>query len=69
MSTIGDVMRAVKDVLLIQSQVERIEKEIEAQSVRFGRLADTVADIDKRLFAIERVIDLGVRQSQQKRIE
>jgi hypothetical protein len=68
MSTIRDVLSAVKDVLLLQSQVEGLEKEVTEQNKRVGRLVGTVTDIDKRLYALERIIDLGARQSQQKRI-
>ena len=68
MSAITDVLRAVKDVLLLQSQVERMEAQIAAQNERFAKLADSITDIDKRLYAIEKVIELGVRQSRQKRI-
>ena len=69
MSTIRDVLSAVKDVLLLQSQVERMEEEIVEQGLRVDRMASTVTDIDKRLYAVERIMDLGMRQSQQKRIE
>jgi hypothetical protein len=69
MSAISDVLRAVKDVLLLQSQVERMEEEIGVQNERIGKLTDSVTDIDKRLYAIERMMDLGVRQASQKRIE
>lgn len=69
MSTIRDVLSAVKDVLLLQSQVERMEEEIAEQGLRVDRMANSVTDIDKRLYAIERIMDLGARQSPQKRIE
>ena len=69
MSAISDVLRAVKDVLLLQSQVERMEEQIMAQNERTGKLADSVTDIDKRLYAIERMMDLGVRNARQPRIE
>ena len=69
MSSIGDVLRAVKDVLLLQSQVEQLDEQLAAQEGRIGNLADRVTDIDKRLYAIERIMDLGVRQARQPRIE
>jgi hypothetical protein len=69
MSAIGDVLRAVKDVLLLQSQVERMDEEIFGQNERIAKLVDTVTDLDKRLYAMERMMDLGVRQASQKRIE
>jgi hypothetical protein len=69
MSAIGDVLRAVKDVLLLQSQVERMDEELSGQNERIAKLVDTVTDLDKRLYAMERMMDLGVRQASQKRIE
>ncbi len=68
MSAISDVLRAVKDVLLLQSQVERMEEQITAQNERVERLAGSVTDIDKRLYAIERMMDLGARQARKPRI-
>ncbi len=69
MSTIGDVLKAVREVLLLQSQVERLDEQIGAQESRLASLADRANDIDKRLYAMERIMDLGARQAQQKRIE
>jgi hypothetical protein len=68
MSAISDVLRAVKDVLLLQSQVERMEEQIAAQNERVEKLAGSVTDIDKRLYAIERMMDLGARQARKPRI-
>jgi hypothetical protein len=65
MSAIGDVLRAVKDVLLLQSQVERMEEQIVVQNDRVAKLADTVTDIDKRLYGIEKVIDMAAQRGQQ----
>lgn len=68
MSSIGDVLKAVRDVLLLQSQVAQLDEQIEAQDARLAALTDKVTDVDKRLYALERIIDLGARQSAQKRI-
>jgi chaperonin cofactor prefoldin len=69
MSTIGDVLKAVREVLLLQSQVEQLDEQIEVQESRLSKLSDQMNDIDKRLYALERIIDLGARQSGQKRID
>jgi hypothetical protein len=32
-------------------------------------MSDKIVDLDKRLYALERIIDIGARQSRQKRID
>jgi hypothetical protein len=68
-STIGDVLRAVKDVLLLQSQVEQLDDELRGQEGRIANLTDKVTDLDKRVYAIERIMDLSSRQARQPRLE
>ncbi len=69
MSTIGDILKSVREVLLLQSQVELLTKEVSEQNKEMRAVSDKIVDLDKRLFSIERIMDLGARQSQQKRIE
>ena len=68
MSAITDVLRAVKDVLLLQSQVERMEEQIAAQNSRVERLADSITDLDKRLVRIETMIEMTARGPQPPQI-
>lgn len=68
MSTIGDVLRSVREVLLLQSQVERLEEQIDEQNGELKRIGFMVIDLDKRLFALERVIDLAARGPKRGRL-
>lgn len=69
MSTIGDILKSVREVLLLQSNVELLTKEVDAQNREMREMSDKIVDLDKRVYAIERIMDLGSRQSVQKRIE
>ena len=69
MSTIGDLLKAVREVMLLQSHVERLTDEVAEHNHEMKDMSDQIVDLDKRLYAIERIMDLGVRQTQQKRID
>ncbi len=69
MSTFGDAVKSIRDILLLQRDVQDLERVVSGQRGEIGRLTDQVIDLDKRLYAIERIMDLGARQPQQKRIE
>ena len=69
MSAIGDILKSVREVLLLQSQVELLTKEVSEQNTEMRAVSDKINDLDKRLYAMERIMELGARQSQQKRIE
>ena len=59
----------MKQVLLLQDRVERMEKRIDSISGDVDGLADMAHDLDKRLYALERIIDLGARKTRQPRLE
>lgn len=69
MSTIGDILKSVREVLLLQSQVGLLTKEIDEQNKEMRHMSDKIVDLDKRVYAIERIMELGARQQAQKRIE
>ena len=69
MSTFGDAVKGIRDILLLQRDVQDLERVVSGQRGEIDRLSSLVIDLDKRLYAIERIMDLGARQSQQKRIE
>lgn len=69
MSVFSNALSTLKQVLLLQDRVERMEKRLDTMSDDVDGLADMAHDLDKRLYALERIIDLGARQSQVKRIE
>ena len=69
MSTLSNALAGLKQVILLQDRVERMEKRLDMMSADVDGLADMAHDLDKRLYALERIIDIGARQAQQKRIE
>ena len=69
MSAMGDAFAALKSVVLIQDRVERMHSDLETTAKDLSRLKDFVHQIDKRLYAIERIVDLGSRQARQPRLE
>ena len=69
MSPISDAFTALKNVVLLQERLDSVRKDLSVTTGDLKALTEKVVDIDKRLYAAERVIDLGVRQSRQKRIE
>ena len=69
MSTIGDILKSVREVLLLQSQVGLLTKEVDEQNKEMRHMSDKIVDLDKRVYAIERIMELGARQQAQKRIE
>lgn len=74
MSAFGDAFTAMKNVILMQERLERMQMDVTGLAEGLDGLQDFTHDLDKRLYALERIVDLGARQSQrsrpqQKRIE
>ncbi len=69
MSTFGDALKALKQVILLQDRVERIDQRMGRMADDIDGLAEVSHDLDKRLYALERIIDIGAQQARQKRIE
>jgi hypothetical protein len=61
MSSIGDALKGIKQILLLQEQVKRLEQVGEKQSAALDRLADDVIAIDKRVIRIETMIEMAGR--------
>ena len=69
MSTFGNAVKGIRDILLLQRDVQDLERVVSGQRSEIDRLTDQVIDLDKRLYAVERIMEFGSRRSQQKRIE
>lgn len=67
MSTFGDAVKGIRDLLLLQRDVQDLEKVVSGQRGEIDRMADQVIDLDKRLYAVERIMELGARQTRQPR--
>ena len=68
MSALSDTLQGIKQVLLLQEQVRRLETAGERQSAALDRLADDLIAVDKRVIRIETMIEMTTRQSNQQRI-
>lgn len=69
MSTIGDILKSVREVLLLQSQVERLEEQIGGQNDELRQIARDMIGLDKRVVRIETMIEMSARGGQPPRIE
>lgn len=63
MSTLGDVISGIKQVLLLQSQVEALEDSIQKQTRDIRKLADDLVGVDKRLVRIEAFMEIATYRS------
>ena len=69
MSNFGDTLKGIRDLLLLQRDVRDLERTVDTQRDELEDHADQIIDLDKRLYAMERIMDLGLKQTLQKRIE
>jgi hypothetical protein len=69
MSAAGDAFQALKNVLLIQSDVERTRRDVAQAVADLRGLREYVNEIDKRVVRIETMIEMTSRGSQSPRIE
>ena len=69
MSSFSDTLKGIRDLLLLQRDVRDLERAVDTQRDELEDHADQIIDLDKRLYAMERIMELGLKQTQQKRIE
>jgi hypothetical protein len=69
MSTLGDAVKGIKQLLLLQEQVRQLERVAELQSTAIGRMTDDLIALDKRVVRIETMIEMSARGSATPRIE
>jgi 3-phenylpropionate/cinnamic acid dioxygenase small subunit len=69
MSMLGDALNGVRQILLLQEQVKRLEAVGEKQRDATVRLTDDLIALDKRVVRIETMIEMTARQAPQPRIE
>lgn len=63
MSALGDALQGIKQLLLLQEQVRRLEAAGERQSQALERLADDIIGMDRRLVRIETMIEMTTGRS------
>lgn len=69
MSSFKDAMSAIKSVILMQSDIENLRKDIGELSSNVGGLKIFAHEIDKRVVRIETMIEMTSRGGQTPRLE
>lgn len=57
MGAVGDILAGIKQVILLQENVARLQRDVEGLADDFRRLRDYAGDIDKRVARIEGVME------------
>lgn len=57
MGTIGEILAGVKQVILLQENVERLQKDLEGVADDVRRIRDYAGEIDRRVARIEGVME------------
>ena len=63
MSSFGDALKGVKQLLLMQDQIQRLEKISDRQNATIDGMADDVIAIDKRLIRIETLVEVAMARA------
>ena len=58
MSALGDAMKGIRQILLMQDQIQRLESVAERQNQSIVRLADDLITMDRRIIRIETMIEM-----------
>ena len=69
MSSLGDALEAIRNVVLMQERLEVMDRKVDRLATDVKGLSDYAAAIDKRVVRIETIVEMGVRSSAQPRIE
>ena len=69
MSAIGDALKALRSVLLLQEEVRLLKESAQAQSERLTRLAEAHGGLRDRVSRLEGVIEGAAMAARQRRIE
>jgi archaellum component FlaC len=68
-SAFGDAMRAVRQFVLMQANMERLQGDFDRLADDLRGLKDFASGLDKRLVRIETMIEMSVGRGGQPRIE
>ena len=69
MAFISDVASTLKNVVLMQSSLERLERVTEGQNRSIAGLRDAMALMNERIVRIETKFEVYERMASQRRIE
>ena len=69
MAFLSDVATTLKNVVLMQSNIERLERVVERQDRDVAGLRDAMALMNERIVRIETKFEVYERMADQRRIE
>jgi len=69
MAFLNDVAATLKNVVLMQSNLERLERVVEGQDRAIAGLRDAMALMNERIVRIETKFEVYERMAEQRRIE
>lgn len=69
MSSLGDALEAIRNVVLMQERLEVLNRKVDRMADDMKGLSDYAAALDKRVIRIETMIEMTQRQAQTPRIE
>jgi hypothetical protein len=69
MSTLGDAMAAIRNVVLMQERIANMQRSLDALSANVDGLNDYAVAIDKRVIRIETMIEMSGRAAGQAKLE
>ena len=69
MTAFSDAMKAVREIILVQAKVDRLNQDFARIGDDLRGLKDVVADIDKRVVRIETMIEIAGLDASPPRIK
>lgn len=69
MSALGDALQGIKQLLLLQEQVRRVEEAGERQAAALERVAGDLIAMDRRLVRIETMVEMAGSRGGPPRLE
>ena len=69
MSTLGDILSALRSVILLQDRMDQLDKRLTRTADDMGGLTDALTDVRDRVSRLEGIIEGAMMASRQRRIE
>lgn len=69
MSTIGDALKGIRELLLVQADVRALEKAVDAQGDSIKQIARDLIEVDKRVSHIEGMVRGAEMAAGQRRLK
>lgn len=59
MSTVGDALTALKNVVLMQERLDVMRRDFGSLAGKVDKLSDRIVDIDRRVLRIETMVEMS----------